>query len=98
MPILFALILYNRPSGLTLYITTSSALGMFEQWMIRRKMAGVKLEPVDKEKGKKKKTDRAARRASKSSKEKGWFGKLMEQVEKQQRDSQKLKKDRKDKK
>ncbi|HHT9124481.1 MAG TPA: membrane protein insertase YidC [Candidatus Brocadiia bacterium] len=36
MPIIFAFILYNMPSGLTLYWTTSTLLSIGEQFLIRR--------------------------------------------------------------
>ncbi len=37
MPILFGLILYNYAAGLSLYMITSSAIGIFEQQVIRKR-------------------------------------------------------------
>jgi membrane protein insertase Oxa1/YidC/SpoIIIJ len=36
MPILFGFILYNYASGLSLYMIVSSAIGIFEQKVIRK--------------------------------------------------------------
>ncbi len=36
MSIFFGLILYNAPSGLTLYIMASTMFGTLEQWRIRK--------------------------------------------------------------
>jgi len=37
MPILFGFILYNYASGLSLYMIVSSAIGIFEQKVIRKR-------------------------------------------------------------
>ena len=37
MPILFGVMLYNYAAGLSLYMITSSALGIFEQKVIKKK-------------------------------------------------------------
>jgi membrane protein insertase Oxa1/YidC/SpoIIIJ len=36
MPVIFGLVLYNYASGLSLYMITSSAIGILEQKVIRK--------------------------------------------------------------
>lgn len=94
MPLFLILILYQMPSGLTLYITTSTTVGMIEHWLIRRRLADADLKPVDQE-------DRSSKRGKKSGKKqgkKGWFGRLMDAVEEQQKQSKQIKNNKKDKK
>ena len=47
MSIFMALIFYNMPSGLNLYIMTSSVLGAIEQWRIRMHVEAAKSKSVD---------------------------------------------------
>ncbi|MGQ3683871.1 MAG: membrane protein insertase YidC [Candidatus Loosdrechtia sp.] len=44
MPIMFAFILYNMPSGLTLYWTTSTVLSIVESVVIRKSIKKIKLQ------------------------------------------------------
>ena len=37
MPIIFGLVLYNYAAGLSLYMITSSAVGIFEQKVIKKR-------------------------------------------------------------
>ena len=50
MPLIFVLFLYNMPSGLTLYWTDSTTLGILEQWLTRRSLAGMELRLVGEQK------------------------------------------------
>ena len=38
MPIMFGVMLYNMPSGLTLYWLTSTLLGIGEQYLIKKQL------------------------------------------------------------
>ena len=92
MPLFLILILYQMPSGLTLYITTSTTVGMIEHWLIRRRLANTDLKPVDEQRGSGKKGKKGGKKG-----EKGWFGKLMDAVEEQQKQSKQIKNDKKKK-
>ncbi len=46
MVVLFPLMLYSAPSGLTLYILTSSSVGIMESRRIRKHIDNIPLEPV----------------------------------------------------
>jgi YidC/Oxa1 family membrane protein insertase len=46
MVVLFPLMLYSAPSGLTLYILTSSSVGILESRRIRKHIDNIPLEPV----------------------------------------------------
>ena len=50
MTIFFGLLFYNMPSGLNLYIWTSSFFGMIEQWRIRKHLDDLKNTPPEKPK------------------------------------------------
>ncbi|MDP6107616.1 MAG: membrane protein insertase YidC, partial [Candidatus Brocadiia bacterium] len=85
MPLFFAFILYNYASGLLLYWTTSTSIGILESWLIRRRMEGMELKPPDDEaKGKK------PWKAGRVPEKKGFFGKLVDAVDKQQSRSRQL--------
>ncbi|MEK7699354.1 MAG: YidC/Oxa1 family membrane protein insertase, partial [Planctomycetota bacterium] len=43
MPIMFAFILYNMPSGLTVYWTTSTIFSIIESVLLRRSVKKIKL-------------------------------------------------------
>jgi len=47
MPLFFGFLLYRMPSGLCLYWTTSTGIGILERWFIDRKAQQIKLVPVD---------------------------------------------------
>ncbi|MDP8246828.1 MAG: membrane protein insertase YidC [Candidatus Tritonobacter lacicola] len=47
MPIIFGVLFYNMPSGLVLYFTVSTLLGILQQWLVRRGTTGPPL-PVKK--------------------------------------------------
>ena len=40
MPIIFGVLFYNMPSGLVLYFTVSTLLGILQQWLVRRGTPG----------------------------------------------------------
>lgn len=64
MVVLFPLMLYSAPSGLTLYILTSSSVGILESRRIRKHIDSIPIEPitVDKEVvGKRKPKDKQGR-------------------------------------
>jgi len=46
MVVMFPLMLYSAPSGLTLYILTSSCIGILESKHIRRRLDNISIEPV----------------------------------------------------
>ncbi len=48
MSVLFMFILYNAPSGLTLYIMASNIFGIIEQWRIRQHIAELEARSDDK--------------------------------------------------
>jgi len=87
MMYLFPFLLYHMPSGLNLYIATSTFLGILEQHLVRKHLAKMELELLDEggaEKGKKKSSPKKPEKM-------GLFGKLLDAVERQQRESRKLK-------
>ena len=88
MPFIFTVMLYNMASGLLLYWTASTSLGILEQWLIRRRMAGQEIKPV-KEEGDKAKRGKGAGAAPEKP---GFFGRMMEAVEEQTRKSQQAQK------
>ena len=45
MVVMFPLMLYSAPSGLTLYILTSSAVGILESRRVRQHLDGLDIEP-----------------------------------------------------
>jgi len=46
MPLIFVVFFYHMSSGLVLYWTASSAIGIFERWLINRRAASIELKPV----------------------------------------------------
>ena len=80
MTIIFAVMFYHVASGLLLYWTASSALGMLEQWLVRRTAGQIKLEPV----GQEEPQSRSARQAAQPRKE-GFWQRLMLRVQQQQK-------------
>ncbi len=46
MPLMFVFFFYHMSSGLVLYWTLSSAIGIFERWLINRQAASIELKPV----------------------------------------------------
>jgi YidC/Oxa1 family membrane protein insertase len=46
MPVIFVFFFYHMSSGLVLYWTASSAIGIFERWLINRQAASIELKPV----------------------------------------------------
>ena len=61
MVVLFPLMLYSAPSGLTLYIMTSSLIGIFESRYIRNHIKEMDLKPPAPKKPKKKPRDAQGR-------------------------------------
>ncbi len=84
-PLFFAVMLYHFASGLLLYWTASSALGILEQWLIRRRMAGMELTPVGQEQKPKKRTPRPS-----EARKPGLLGRVVRQIEEQQKKSEKV--------
>ncbi|MGD2174401.1 MAG: YidC/Oxa1 family insertase periplasmic-domain containing protein [Candidatus Brocadiaceae bacterium] len=86
-PLLFVLILYSFPSGLCLYLTCSTGIGLLERWLIERKAEGIELEPVA-EKKRKKRRDR--RKQQGKAKKMSWLDRLQKVIEeKAERDRRK---------
>jgi len=83
MPLLFAFILYRMASGLVLYWTASTSIGMLEQWLIRRRLADMQIRSVEEQQA-------AAKRGQRSREpaRKGLFERLTEAVETQQKKGQ----------
>jgi YidC/Oxa1 family membrane protein insertase len=81
MPIFFALLFYRMASGLVLYWTASSGLGMIEQWLIRRSLANVKLVSREEEEAH---TSRD-KSAPTDTRKAGWFDRMVERFERQQK-------------
>jgi YidC/Oxa1 family membrane protein insertase len=91
--LLFPIMLYHFASGLLLYITTSTATGALQSWIIRRQTRDMELKPVAREKSgdkKKKKT-----RTGGPPKKKGILGTIMEKLEEQQKKSEQAQSDKK---
>jgi len=86
MPLFFVLLLYHMPSGLTLYWTTSTLLGIAEQILVRRRTAGMSLEPV--------KAREAAPRKTPTLRKKqpGFLSRLFEMAEGQTKESRRIRK------
>ena len=79
MPIIFAVFLYHMPSGLCLYILTSTSVGMFERWLVGRHTDTLELKPVGEATRKPKRGSPAAPQKPRS----GWLGKLQKMLEQQ---------------
>ena len=83
MPLFFAFILYRFASGLVLYWTASTSIGLLEQWLIRKRLAKTQIRSVEEQ--------QAAAKRGKRSREparKGIFERLTEAVDTQQKKSQ----------
>jgi len=87
MPILFLFMLYRFPSGLCLYLTFSSSIGVLERWAIQRKSDQIELEPVAE------KRKRKARRNNRPDKKKkiGLLDRLQKFADDQDRKADKKK-------
>ncbi len=46
MPVIFAFFFYHMPGGLSLYFMASTAIGMFERWIIDNQAVKMELRPV----------------------------------------------------
>ena len=88
MWVFMALMFYNLASGLLLYWTFSGAIGILEQWMIRKRSAGMELTPVS-EAGPK---TQGAKKGGVQGRRRGFFERLMHAAEEQQKKSQQLRK------
>jgi len=80
MPVIFAVFLYSMPSGLCLYILTSTLVGTFERWLVQRHTDTIELRPVGESPRKGKPTRPGTRPAGRPS---GWMGRLQKMVEEQ---------------
>ncbi len=91
-PLFFVFLLYSFPSGLNLYLTCSTGIGLLERWLIQRKADEIELTPVGAEEGKKKRrSETLAARQKSSQKKKGWLEKLHDLAQQQNQ----IKKERK---
>jgi YidC/Oxa1 family membrane protein insertase len=85
MSVFFSLILYAMPSGLNLYIMTSSLFGMLEQYYIRKHIRTVKER--NKEEGG---TDAAAPRPPKPSRPPSWLARKFQDLQKRAEEAQRV--------
>ena len=79
-PLLFVVMLYNMPSGLCLYWTASTVLGLAERWLIERKASKVELRPVADQQ---KRQQRGKPPKEPRAKPSGLLGKIMRLAEEQ---------------
>lgn len=88
MPVFFGFILYHMASGLLLYWTASTSIGILESWLVRRKMRGVVLKPKEEQAKPTKPTK--GRQQARAPEKKGLFGMMLEKLAEQQKKSEKL--------
>ncbi len=74
-PFFFVIILYQFPSGLCLYLTCSTSIGLLERWAIQRKADEMALKPVAQQR-----REKGTGPAAKEPKM-GWLDKLQKLVE-----------------
>jgi len=102
MSVIFPLMLYTRPSGLNLYILTSSGLGIIESWRIRKhirardeaeKQTVIIDVPANERKGARRLREEAEEAAKpKQGKLAKWFAELQEKAEQAKREANRNKK------
>ncbi len=101
--LLFPVMLYTGPSGLNLYILTSTTIGIIESKIIRdhikqrdeaEKSGRIIVDPGKKGKGKRRDDDNPRTTPEKKSGLAGWFADLQAKAEQIQRDAQRRGKDR----
>lgn len=91
MSIFFAFILYKMPSGLLLYWTSSTTIGIVEQWLIRRKVEKVKAQALVPASEKKQPKHGSRHMKSLEGEEKpGWFGRLQTVIDDQAKKAEQL--------
>ena len=98
MLVLFPIMLYGAPSGLTLYILTSSIIGTAESRYIRKHLTEMDNKDKDKDKDKDKENDGSPKSLAKEVKKKkrqDKMGKMYEQMLENQRARQERKKQKK---
>jgi len=78
-PLFFVFILYKFPSGLCLYLTCSTTIGLLERWVIQRKVDEIELKPTGT--GERKKLRRSETLAQQKGKKTGWLEKLRKLAE-----------------
>jgi len=86
MSVVFTVMFYNFPSGLTLYIMASNFFGLLEQWRIRKHIEAEQAQPVPVPSGE------SGAIAKKSP---GFFGSLLQKVEKFDQEQRSIKSTRK---
>jgi len=79
-PIFLAVLLYNLPSGLCLYITCSTGIGLLERWFIMKEAEKIELKPVDTQRRDKAREKGRPQQPARPRK-KGWFQKLQDIAE-----------------
>ena len=76
MPVMFAVLFYHFPSGLCLYILTSTGVGLLERWLVSKQTAGMELTPVAAKRRKDKRRKPGPRAADKPT----WLDRLQKMV------------------
>jgi YidC/Oxa1 family membrane protein insertase len=75
--LLFVVMFYSAPSGLCLYWTASTLVGLLERWVIDRKASAIELKPVDAAAPREKRE----KPVTKGSQPAGWLEKLQRRLE-----------------
>jgi len=81
MSVFFVFILYNAPSGLNLYIMSSTLFGILEQHRIRKHIADYKAN---------RQVEDARRKEAAGKREKGWFHRKWEELVKEADDARRI--------
>jgi len=101
MSVIFPLMLYTRPSGLNLYILTSSGLGIVESWRIRKhirareeaeKQAVIIDVPANERKSARRLREEEEEAKPKQGKLSKWFAELQARAEQAKREAERKKK------
>ncbi|MFO8006608.1 MAG: membrane protein insertase YidC [Candidatus Brocadiia bacterium] len=95
LPLFFVVILYNFPSGLCLYLTVSTSIGLVERWLITKKAAQIELKPVAETRREKRKEKKRGTRVPPQPAKEGWLDKLRKFAEKHAQTDQQAKSDKK---
>ncbi len=95
LPLFFVLILYNFPSGLCLYLTVSTSIGLVERWLITRKTEQIELKPVAEARREKKRERKRSTRPVGEPRKEGLLARLREFAEKHAQPDQQARSDKK---
>jgi len=76
-PLIFVVMLYHMPSGLCLYWTTSTCIGLLERWLIEKRSDKMELKPISQKPTSAKKRPGRPKQPKKG----GWMEKLQKMTE-----------------